>query len=67
MEKNLATLCKGVRLERSLNILLSLTDLDNLKQSRFTEYEINLLRKLAPEKLLGQKISKSYVALQILD
>ena len=46
MEQNFATMFEVVRHERSLIILLSLTDPDVLKQSKFTDHEINLIKTL---------------------
>ena len=40
---------EGVRHERSLLLLLSLTDPDFLKQSKFTDDEINIIKNLALE------------------
>ena len=42
MEKNYSTKFQDVRHERSLILLLSLTDPDILKQSNFTEDGINI-------------------------
>ena len=42
MEINFATMCKDVTHERSLIILLSLTDSDILKQLEFTDHEIHI-------------------------
>ena len=40
-----------VRHERSLKLLLSLTDPDLLKRSKLTEHEMNLMKNPALEKL----------------
>ena len=50
-----------------LILLLSLTDPDVLKQSKFTAHEITILKNLALEKLHRQKFSKEYFALQLLE
>ena len=55
MEAYFATMLEGVRHERSLILLPSLADLDTVKQLKFTDREINVLKKLALEKLHGQK------------
>ena len=51
MEPYLATMNEDVRHERSLILLLSLTDLDIIKQSENTVYELNIIKNLALEKL----------------
>ena len=43
MEAYFATMFEDVRLERSLILLLSLTDSDILKQSKFTDDEVNTI------------------------
>ena len=55
------------RHERSLFLLLSVTDPDKLKQSKFTDDEIIILKNLALEKLHRQKCLKVYFALQLLE
>ena len=45
---------EDVRHERSLIILLSLTDPDILRQSKFTDHEISILKDLALEKFHRQ-------------
>ena len=45
MEAYFATLFEDVRHERPLILLLSLTDPDILRQSKFTEYEIDIIKK----------------------
>ena len=42
---------EDVRHERSLIILLSLTDPDILKQTKFTNYERNIIKKLISRKV----------------
>ena len=44
MEQFFATMFENVRHERSLILLLSLTDPDKLKQSKFTDDEVNILK-----------------------
>ena len=49
--------------ERSLILLLSLTDPDILKQSKFTDHETKFIRILTLEKLHRQRLLKEEVAL----
>ena len=47
MEQYFAVMFEDVRHERSFFSLLSLTDPDNLRQSKFTDDEKNIIKKLA--------------------
>ena len=49
MEQYFALMFEDVRHERSLIILLSLTDPDILKQAKFTDHETNFIKSLALE------------------
>ena len=67
MEQYFATIFEDVRHERSLILLLSLTYPGILKQSKFTDEEINLIKNLALEKLHRQRILKEYHAVSLLE
>ena len=67
MEAYFNTIFEDVRHERSLILLLSLTDPDILKQSKFTDNEINIIKNLALEKLHRQRILKEYHAVSLLE
>ena len=67
MEEYFTTIFEDVRHERSLILLLSLTHPDNLKQSKFTDDEINIMKSLALEKLHRQRILKEYHAVSLLE
>ena len=58
---------EDVRHERSLIFLLSLTDPDILKQSKFTDDEIKIIKNLALEKLHRQRILKEHIAMDLLE
>ena len=58
---------EDVRHERSLILLLSLTDPNFLRQSKFTDYQIDNLKNLAFEKLHRQRILKEHVAVSLLE
>ena len=62
MEAFFATMFEDVRHERSLISILSLTDSDILKQPKFTDDEMNIIKNLALEKLHRQRILKEHVA-----
>ena len=55
MEAYFSNLFEDVRHERSLILLLSLTDPDILKQTKFNDDEINIIKNLALEQLHRQK------------
>ena len=67
MEGYFTTIFEDVRHERSLILLLSLTDPDILKQSKFTDDEINIIKNLALEKLHRQRILKEHIAMDLLE
>ena len=67
MDVYFATMFEDVRHERSLIILLSLTDPDRLKQKKLTNHEIKVIKNLAFEILHRQRMLKEYSALQLLD
>ena len=67
MEAYFALLFEDVRHERSLIFLLSLTDPDILKQSKFTDGEINSMKNLALEKKHRQSILEEHVAMDLLE
>ena len=66
MEAYFATIFEDVRHERSLKLLLSLTDPDILKQSKLTHDEVEIIKNLALDKLHRQKILKEHVATDLL-
>ena len=66
-EAYLATMLEGVKHEMSLIYLISLTNLGILKQSDFTEDEINMVKSFALEKLFRQRILKEYVAVSFIE
>ena len=67
MEQNFNTIFEDLRHERSLILLLSLTDPDILKQSIFTDDEIHNIKNLALEKLHRQRITEEHIAMNLLE
>ena len=67
MEACFSNLFEDIRHERSLIFLLSLTDSDILKQSKFTDNEIEIIRNIALEKLHRQRILKEVAAMDLLE
>ena len=58
---------EDVRHERSLILLLSLVEPSILKQSKFTDNEIEIIKNLALEKLHRQRILKEHIAMDLLE
>ena len=67
METYFSTIFEDVRHERSLILFLSLVEPSILKQSKFTDNEIEITKNLALEKLHRQRISKEHVAMDLLE
>ena len=67
MEQNFAVMFEDKRHERSLMLLLSLTDPDRLRQSKITHYETDIIKNLALEKLHRQRILKEHIAIALLE
>ena len=67
MEAHFSNLFEDVRHERSLILLLSITDPDILKQSKFTDDEIDIINNLALEKTHRQRILKEHFAKDLLE
>ena len=67
MEQYFNTIFEDVRHERSLILLLSLTEPNILKQSKFTDHEIEIIKNIALEKIFRQKNLKEIVALDLLE
>ena len=58
MEQYFNTIFEDIRHERSLFLLLSLVEPDILKQSKFTDYEIEIIKNIALEKKISTKESQ---------
>ena len=67
MEADFNTIFEDVRHERSLILLLSLVEPSILKQNKFTDHEIEILKYLGLEKLHRQKILKEHIAMVLLE
>ena len=57
---------EDIRHELLLKLLLSLTDPDILRQGKLTDDDIEILKKLAFEKLHSKRILKEHVAMDLL-
>ena len=67
MEAYFNTIFEDIRYERCLVLLLSLVEPDILKQSKFTDHEIDIIKKIALEKLHRQRNLKEIFALDLLE
>ena len=67
MERYFITIFEDVRHERSLILLLSLVDPDILRQSKFTDHEIDIIENIAFEKLYRQRNLKEYIVMDLLE
>ena len=66
MEAYFNSIFEDVRHERSLILLLSLVESSILKQSKFTDYEIEIFKNLALGKLHRQRILKEHISMDLL-
>ena len=67
MEAYFNIIFEDVRHERSLILLLSLVEPSIIKQSKFTDHEIEIIKNIALEKIFRQKNLKEIVALDLLE
>ena len=67
MEAYFNAIFEDIRHERSLILLLSLVEPSVLKQSKFTDHEIENIKNLALEKLHRQRILKEHIAMDLLE
>ena len=67
MEAYFNTIFEDFRHERSLFLLLGLVEPDIMKQSKFTDHEIDIIKNIALQKLHRQRNLKEIVALYLLE
>ena len=67
MENYFNTIFEDIRHERSLILLLSIIEPGILKQSKFLDHEIEIIKNIALEKIYRQRILKEYHAMSILE
>ena len=67
MEQYFNTIFEDIRHERSFILLLSLVEPSILKQSKFTDHEIDIIKNIALEKLHRQRFLKEIIALDLLE
>ena len=67
MEQYFNTIFEDIRYERGLVLLLSLVEPDILKQSKFTDHEVSIIKDIALGKIFRQKNLKEIFALELLE
>ena len=67
MEAYVDNIFEDVRHERSLIFLLSKVEPDILRQSKFLDHEIEIIKNIALEKLHRQCNLKEIIALELLE
>ena len=67
MDQYFNTIFEDIRHERNLILLLSLIEPDILRQSKFLDHEIEIIKNIALEKLHRQRILKEYHAMTLLE
>ena len=67
MENYFIKLFDNIHYERSLILLLSIVDPGILRQTKFTDDEIEIIKNLALEKLHRQRILKEHIAMDLLE
>ena len=67
MEAYFNTIFEDVRHELRLILLLSLVEPSILKQSKFTDREIEIIKNLGLEKLHRHRILKEHIAMDLLE
>ena len=67
MEQYFDSIFEDVRHERSVILLLSIEEPNILRQSKFLDYEIEIIKKIALEKLHRQRNLKEIIALERLE
>ena len=65
MEAYFNTIFEDVRYERSLFLLLSLVEPDILRQSKFLDHEIDIIKDIALQKFNRQRNLKEIFALEL--
>ena len=67
MEQYFNTIFEDIRHERCLILIFSLIEPDILRQSKFLDHEIEIIKNIALEKLHRQRILKEYHAMSLLE
>ena len=67
MEAYFNTIFEDIRHERSPILLLSLVEPEIMRQSKFLDHEIEIIKNIALEELHRQRNLKEFIALELLE
>ena len=67
MEAYFSNLFEDVRYERSRVLLLSLVEPDILKQSKYTDNEVSIIKYISLGKIFCQRNLKEYAAMDLFE
>ena len=67
MEAYFSTMFEDLRHERKIFLLLSATDPDFSRQTKFTDDETDIRKNLVLEKLYRQRFLKEHIAMDLLE
>ena len=67
MEQNFSNLFEDIRYEGALILLLSIVEPDTLKQSKFADNEVSIIKDVALEKIFRQRNLKECVAMDLVE
>ena len=67
MEAYFDSIFEDVRHERSLILLISIVEPDIIRQIKFSDHEMETIKKIALEKLHRQRNLKEIIALDLLE
>ena len=67
MEQYFSNLFGDIRFERALILILSLAEPDILKQSKFNDNKVSIIKDIAFEKVFRQRNLKEYFAMDLLE
>ena len=67
MEAYFNTIFEDIRYQRSLILLLGLVEPDILKQRKFNDHEIDIIKNIALAKLYRQRNLKEIIAMDLLE
>ena len=67
MEAHFVSIFEDIRHERSLLLLLSIVEPNIIRQSKFLDHEIEIIKNIALEKLHRQRNLKEVIALELLE
>ena len=67
MEAHFSNLFEDIRYERSLILLLIIRKPEILKQFKFTDDEVSIIKDIAPEQIFRPRNPKDYTVMDLLE